>query len=123
MILAVNLTTKTTFEINKNAQNHLALGKELLAHNQLDEAEKEFILAGVDTSPIQNLRTQPEKIKEQIIFWEKVVAQFPNYRDAHLKLAILNYKINRLFDAKKYLDKALDIDPNNETAKKLSSLL
>lgn len=125
LFLIINLFSQTDFEINKDAGNHPALGNQLLSHNQLDEAQIEFKLANDNEglSQVAKIKSQPEEIKTQIIFWEKIVAEFPNYRDAYLKLAILNYKINRLFDAKKYLDKALEIDPNNEVAKKLSSLL
>lgn len=73
------------------------------------------------TSTAQLLQTN--KVNEEIIFWQKITEEFPSFRDAYLKLAILNYKINRLFDSQKFLNKAIEIDPNNEVVKKISSLL
>ncbi len=132
-LLAINLSAKISFDQAKddvlaNSQNipaHLFLARQLLANNQLAEAETEFKLASSlpDINKIGEIKLQPEKIKEEIVFWQKVVEEFPNYRDAYLKLAILNYKINRLFDAQKFLDKALSIDPNSEVANKFLKFL
>ncbi|MBI4099396.1 tetratricopeptide repeat protein [Candidatus Microgenomates bacterium] len=125
IFLTINLFIgKTDFEKNKDTQNHEALAADLLKTNQIAEAEREA--RAVDSpllSQIEKVKTQPEKIQEAILFWQKVTDQFPNYRDAYLKLAILSRQLNRTFDAQKFLNKALEIDPNSEVAKKLSSLL
>ncbi|MCL4389999.1 MAG: hypothetical protein M1484_01065 [Patescibacteria group bacterium] len=63
-----------------------------------------------------------QDIKSQIIYWQKIAGELPGYRDAYLKLAVLNYDIGRNFDAKKFLDTALEIDPNSSQAATLSSL-
>lgn len=123
-VLLINFFAgKTSFEKAKDTSDHQLLANELIKTNQLDQAEREFVLTGADTTRIQEIRAEPDKIKAEILLWQKLTGEFPSFRDAYIKLAILNYKINRLFDAKKFLDQALAIDPNNEVAKKLSSLL
>ena len=121
LILLVHLLTpKTQFEKNKEARNYQALAQELIASNQLGEAKHELLPNSPELLIIKNLEAQPEEIKTQIIFWQKIADEFPNYRDANIKLAILNWKISRLFDAQKFLNKALEIDPNFEVIKQLS---
>ncbi len=133
LILLINLASKSSFDVAKdrvlddpsNPALHLALGDLLLKDNQLTNAFDEFN-KGRDYSrqaEVLRLQAEPEDLQNQIIFWQKVTEQFPAFRDAYLKLAILNYKLRRSFDAKKFLDKALEIDPNNEVARKLVSLL
>lgn len=123
VLMIFSLFSKNSFDIAKDNEDHLYIGQELLKTNQIAQAEKEFILADADTTPIKNIKAEPGKIKEEIVFWQKVVEEFPNYRDGYLKLAILNYKINRLFDAQKFLNKSLKIDPNSEDAKKIVNLV
>jgi len=61
-------------------------------------------------------------VYKEISFWETKATEFPNYRDAYLKLAVLNWKIKNDDLSKSYLQKAREIDPNNETLKKLTQL-
>ncbi len=127
--LVLNLATKTSFDFAKdnvldepqNVSRHQDLGKLLLADNQLAAAKKEFFLArdSQNIEKVSLLEAEPEEIKNRITFWQKISAVFPNYRDAYLKLAILNYKLGRDFDTQKFLDRALEIDPNNDVAKQL----
>ena len=65
----------------------------------------------------------PEDVKELIKVWEEIIKDKPQYRDAYLQLAILNYKINKKENALKNLQKALEIDPNFELAKKLEAII
>ena len=119
------LIPKSQFDQAKETKNHLFLAQQLFVTNQFVPAEKEAMLAN-DLEllrKIQNIKNQPDEVERQILFWQKVVDQFPNYRDAYIKLAILNWKLYRPFDARKYLDKALEIDPNDKVAITLSSLL
>lgn len=123
ILVAGIFTPKTDFEKNKDSQNHEALAKSLISSNQFEEAKHELPSDSPDLQIIKNLEGQPEEIKKQIIFWQQVSQDYPNYRDAYIKLAILNWNIYRLFDAQKFLSKALEIDPNNETASKLVNML
>jgi tetratricopeptide (TPR) repeat protein len=69
------------------------------------------------------VKIQIDKISHQISSWENIVKEFPGFRDAHLKLAILNLKLSRVAEAKKYLEEVLKIDPNNMEAKTILSSL
>lgn len=89
----------------------------LLDNNQFTEIK---LLSGEQY--IHQAEQQPLLIQQKIINWQNVSIDKPNYRDANIKLAILNWEIYRVFDAKKYLESALKIDPNNEIAKKLTIL-
>lgn len=66
---------------------------------------------------------QREKIQKEIVFWQKTTEGFPGYRDGYLKLAVLNWKIYQTDEAQKFLQKALEIDPNNETIKRFKEMI
>jgi len=117
-----------------NPVGHLEAGKIFLQNNLYPQANQELNLAWQlslqPTREINNMLyevnqkiNEPSQLQTQIILWEKISDSYPNYRDANLKLAYLNWRIYHLFDAKKFLDKALTLDPNNEEAKQLQYLI
>jgi hypothetical protein len=117
-----------------NPVSHQEAGKIFLQNNLYTQANQELNLARqLSLQPnqeINNLLAQvnqkinePSQLQTEIVFWEKISDEFPNYRDANLKLAYLNWRIYHLFDAKKFLDQALTLDPNNQEAKQLQSLI
>lgn len=127
VLLTVNLLTpRTPFEKAKTAvltnpgepKETVVLAKLFLRENNLNSAEVE--LRNVPHDPeaqklnklIANQKTSPQKIQSEIKFWQLQIAKFPSSRDAYLKLAVLNWRLYRNFEAKKYLSKALAIDPN-----------
>lgn len=63
------------------------------------------------------------KIENNIKFWQSAVERFPNYRDAYFELAILNYRLRKYENAKKYLDDALKLDPTFREGKELKEKL
>lgn len=117
-----------------DSQSHLNLTKVYLGIGDLEAAEREFLLAkSLSSTGSPNLKNieeslmkakeRPEKIHQEISFWKKIVKERPDYRDAYLQLAVLNYQISQTKEAKKYLQNALELDPNFEPAKKLEKLL
>jgi hypothetical protein len=64
----------------------------------------------------KTLEGQETLVSEEINNWGRLINSFPSYRDGYIKLAILSWKTNRLFETKKYLEKALTLDPNFEVA-------
>ena len=68
--------------------------------------------------PKRNL--EYEMVSQEIGKYEEMVNKYPGYRDAYIKLAILNWKIYKNDEAKRYLEMALAIDPNNEVATSLA---
>ncbi len=143
LILANFILGRDNFETNKlrilqnpkDSMARLSLAQDFLKTNQVTEAKSELetinrlqpqITANLEYQlvweKITKTEAAPGEIKTQIIFWEKVVSKLPGYRDAYLKLAILNWRINNLFAAQRFLQKSLAIDPNNEVASKLRKL-
>lgn len=133
------LFPKTSFETTK--QNVLAnpndlrtrafLAQQLFSVNRFGEAERELLITQNlklktqngsewenEREKIREVKELPKKVRNEVLFWQKITEEMPGYRDAYIKLAILSWKIHRDFDAKKYLSKALEIDPNNESALK-----
>ncbi len=122
--------------------SHLLLSQEYLKRGNLEAVERELILAqnlevspssvttasvlGLSLSPIkiwQKILNEPQRVKEEIRFWEKVIVKKPDYRDAYLQLAILNYQIFNKQKAKEYLHKALELDPNFGPSKELEKII
>ena len=112
-----------------NAEIKLKNIEALLKENQFQASEE--ILKSISQSQNGDLNqlwqekhySDPEDIKELIKAWEKIIEDKPQYRDAYLQLAILNYKINETQKAQDNLNKALEIDPNFELTKKLEEII
>lgn len=126
---------------------HLILAEAYLKDNQLEAAERELLIAqqiqqsgyqttpqpktgilGITTSTFSQLwqrkmASNPEDIRRLIEYWEKIVAEKPDYRDGYLQLAILHYKLYENEKAKEYLQKALELDPNFQPARELEKIL
>lgn len=130
-----------TFTPN-DLSSHLLLAQEYLKRGNIESVEREFLLAqqltnqqpetssrsvlGAALSPIkilEKIKNEPQRIKNEISFWEKVVAEKPDYRDAYLQLAILNYQIYKNDKAQEYLKKAKELDPNFEATKEIEKTL
>ena len=125
IIIILNLLVpKTQFEISKDNLSHRDLAQQLITTNQFAQAKKEAdFVKDIELSlKIQEIENQPAEIEKEIVYLQKIAEQFSNYRDIYLKLAILNWKLYRPFDFQKYLEKALEIDPNNEVIKRFSLL-
>jgi tetratricopeptide (TPR) repeat protein len=115
----------------RSLESYLALIEEYLRNNQVNEAEKQLLLAEqIQPSDYQvhqlwqkKKELSPEDIKELIKYWEKVVAEKPDYRDGYFQLALLYYKLYNNEKAKEYLEQSLILDPNFEPAKELKEVL
>lgn len=126
LIFLVNLTinkdgfweAKEQILVGGNSQAKSYVTLKLLENNQLSEAKQ---ISG--EGAVREEEQQPGKIQGNIVGWQEVTNNLPGYRDADIKLAILNWKIYRVFDAKRYLESALRIDPNNELARRLAALV
>jgi len=66
---------------------------------------------------------EPERIREEIKSWEKVLEKKPYYRDVLLRLAILKYQIYEDDRAIEYFEQALYLDPNNEQVKQVKEII
>lgn len=64
-------------------------------------------------------KQQRLKLTKELAYWQDIVRQYSNYRDAYFKLAILQYQLGEEAQAKKSLEKVLALDPNFEKARVL----
>ena len=93
-------------------------GDEKRALDELSKANKSVIIR--TKSVKESLRKaeekvlEPERIREEIESWEKVLRERPFFRDVLLRLSILNYQIYENEKAKDYFIQAEYLDPINE---------
>ena len=71
----------------------------------------------------QKISRERAKIENEITFWESSLINYPNYRDAYFKLALLNHQLKNFDKTEKYLEKTLQIDPNFREGRKLEKIL
>lgn len=123
--------------------NHLALAQAYWREGLWPPAKRELLLAeelyqepnthtsvssvlGVITSPLDILelwQDEPKRLSEDYLFWQKVTAQYPDYRDGYLRLANIAYQLGKSDAARGYIAKALELDPNSRGAQELLKLL
>lgn len=72
---------------------------------------------------VTKIQIQRKEAEHQVSYWENVVKEHPNYRDAYFTLALLEYQLGNSANARSYLDKTFYIDPNFEEGRKLERLL
>ena len=71
----------------------------------------------------QKLDRERDKITKEIERLKDVVKKYNGYRDAYLKLALLEYQIGEFGRAQYYVEKSTQIDPNNEKGRKFLKML
>ena len=76
-----------------------------------------------------NIKDQQKTDKERkeiiykIQYWQGIVNEYKDYRDAYFQLAILEYRLKNFDKAKSYLNKTLLIDPNFQKGRELEKIL
>lgn len=71
---------------------------------------------------ILGLQAQIQTDQETIYKWEQLTQERPNYRDGWVQLAVLYYKNGEKQKALLALQKAQEIDPNNESLSQIEEL-
>lgn len=126
---------------------HLILAEEFLKNNQLEETERELVIAQklqsnnqqygnianetrvlgfssrVDELWLKWREENPQEIRKMIADWEKFVSENPTYRDGYLRLALYYSKLGQTEKARENLNHALELDPNYEPAKELEEII
>lgn len=69
------------------------------------------------------LERDREKVIEQIGYWKSVVEKRKDYRDGYFQLSVLSYQIGKKDEAKVYLEKVMQIDPNFKEGRELEKIL
>jgi len=67
--------------------------------------------------------SQPEKIRQEILSWEKVVEEKPSHRDVWLRLAVLNYQLKNDDKARDALEMAVYLDPNDLSVQEIREIV
>lgn len=68
-------------------------------------------------------QAEKQKIEADIARWEKIVEDRPNYRDGYFELAVLTYRLDRIYETRFYLRKVFLLDPNYQPARELEEKL
>lgn len=118
-------------------QSHFALGDFFRKRGAFLQAVEEFSLVKelaklnqpVDekilektNAHLHKIQQGPQLLENELNYWQEIVADKPDFRDAYLQMAAIAYQLRRLDEAKAYIDKARKLDPNFEPAKKLEEL-
>ena len=130
----INLAASNLLKNPNNPLLHLRLGEIFWQRNNFKEAREEFQLAaffsqkeenvlGAATQAFEKAKEAPEKLSGEISFWEEVVKEKPDYRDAYLRLAVLNYQLKKKEAAREYLRKVKEEDPNFPAIRELERML
>jgi hypothetical protein len=71
----------------------------------------------------QSIDAQREVLSSDLNFWKNFIAKNNNYRDAYFQVAVLEYKLGDMSEARKYVEKGLILDPNSASGRKIEKLL
>lgn len=69
------------------------------------------------------ISSERQSIQSQINFWQSVSNRYEGYKDAYFRMALLQYKLGDIKNARENNRKALLLDPNFIDAKKLEDVL
>lgn len=76
-----------------------------------------------DYMDLQVRQAQKNEIEAEIVKWKEVARERPDYRDAYFELALLNYRLERFAQARFYLRKVFELDPNFEAGRELEKAI
>lgn len=62
---------------------------------------------------LEQLNSKRAKLVSEKRYWQMVIAKYPQYRDAYLKLATIAYQVGEKEQAKMYIEKVFALDPNS----------
>lgn len=79
------------------------------------------LLSNIQKEREQNF--QRKLLTSELKTWESIAQEFPNFKDAYYELAVLSFRLGDLENARRYIKKALFLDPNLEKAIELQKLL
>jgi len=67
------------------------------------------------------LQAERDKVAKEVVYWKQVADTYSGYRDIYYRIAALQYKLGNKEESKKYIQKALELDPNFEDARVLGT--
>lgn len=72
---------------------------------------------------LRNTLQQRSQSMMQLRRWEAAIMRYPGSRDAYIGASIVAYQLGDYNKSRQYIEKALEIDPNNIDARKLENSL
>jgi tetratricopeptide (TPR) repeat protein len=94
--------------LRESAKNEILLAQDLY------DPDTPSVL-GVATSPsvlLEKWESQPQKLRGDYSFWKLVADTKPDYRDGLIMTGLYAYQLDKIQEAREYLNKAHDLDPN-----------
>lgn len=117
----------------KDAHAHILLSQIFKKNNDLDRASEEALIANSlnlyskeikdEMISLNQLKAKRGLLQKELNYWESISNQKTNYRDAFLQKAELMYQLKNISAAKVDLQKAIELDPNNEMIIKMQRFL
>lgn len=68
---------------------------------------------------VKSIEVERHNVSQEIQYWKQISQQYQGYRDVYFRIAALEYKRGEIAESKKYMDKALEVDPNFEAGRVL----
>ena len=122
-----------TLRAPTNPTLHTNLAKYYWDYGLLAESKKELALIdqannvlGTATPPLDlfaQWEKEPLKNQQLLVKWERIIQQYPDYRDAYLIAATLLYELGKAEEAHALATTAIALDPNNPIASRLLMIL
>jgi tetratricopeptide (TPR) repeat protein len=80
---------------------------------------REAIALPRNLAQVKLVENNNQKVAREIAQWKKMADKYTGYRDIYYRIAFLEYSQGNLDEAKKYVQKALDVDPNFDAGRVL----
>lgn len=73
-----------------------------------------ILLFNLYPRPAEKIIVDPQiaLTKANIIYWEKITTNYPNYRDGYFKLAVLNWKLFNEDKTRFFLQQVAELEPD-----------
>lgn len=72
---------------------------------------------------LRNTLQQRSQSMMQLRRWEAEIIRYPSYRDAYVGASVIAYELGDFNKSRQYIERALEIDPNNIDARRLDNSL
>ncbi len=80
---------------------------------------RELVSLPINAAQAKLVQDNRKGITSEIAHWKKIADQYTGYRDVYYKIAVLEYSQGNIAEAKKYIQKALEVDPNFDAGRVL----
>ena len=60
----------------------------------------------------QSLSQEKIQLQNEVTYWQNLAEKYKGYRDIDYRIAALQYKLGNISESRKYVKKALQLDPN-----------